>query len=90
MHIVNDDGHHQLFVLSNVAGNMRRDDHIGHGPKGVIWRQRLAAEDIETGASDVIVVRTASSEVLFPFVRHVVTEVDMVGRRIVVDWPTAE
>ena len=45
---------------------------------------------IETGASDVIVVRTASSEVLFPFVRHVVTEVDMVGRRIVVDWPTAE
>jgi 16S rRNA processing protein RimM len=44
---------------------------------------------METGANDVIVVRTASGETLIPFVRHVVTTVDLEGRRIVVDWQVA-
>ncbi len=43
---------------------------------------------IETGANDVIVVRSASGEVLIPFVRHVVITVDLEQRRIVVDWQT--
>ncbi len=45
---------------------------------------------IETGANDVIVVRTTSGEVLIPFVRHVVTQVDLPARRIVVDWQIGE
>jgi 16S rRNA processing protein RimM len=48
------------------------------------------SELIETGANDVIVVRSATSEVLIPFVRHIVTEVDLARRRVVVDWPSAE
>lgn len=43
---------------------------------------------IETGANDVIVVRSGSGEVLIPFVRHVVITVDLERRRIVVDWQT--
>jgi len=43
---------------------------------------------METGANDVIVVRSASGEVLIPFVRHVVMTVDLERRRIVVDWQT--
>ncbi len=45
---------------------------------------------IETGANDVIVVRTTGGEVLIPFVRHVVIEVDLKGRKIVVDWQAVE
>ena len=45
---------------------------------------------IETGANDVIVVRGASGDTLIPFVRHVVTTVDLERRRIVVDWQGAE
>ncbi|HEY6599921.1 MAG TPA: ribosome maturation factor RimM [Pseudomonadales bacterium] len=45
---------------------------------------------IETGANDVIVVRTATGEILIPFVRHAVTEVDLRARRIVVDWQVDE
>jgi len=45
---------------------------------------------METGANDVIVVRTASGEMLIPFVRHVVATVDLDRRTIVVDWQTAE
>jgi len=41
---------------------------------------------LETGANGVLVVRAQSGEVLIPFVRHVVTEVDLGSRRIVVDW----
>ena len=41
---------------------------------------------IETGANDVVVVRTENGEKLIPFVRHVVTEVDLRSGRIVVDW----
>jgi 16S rRNA processing protein RimM len=41
---------------------------------------------LETGANGVLVVRAQSGEVLIPFVRHVVTEVDLRSRRIVVDW----
>jgi 16S rRNA processing protein RimM len=41
---------------------------------------------METGANDVVVVRTARGEVLIPFVRHVVLDVDLQRRRIVVDW----
>jgi 16S rRNA processing protein RimM len=43
---------------------------------------------METGANDVIVVRSASGEVLIPFVRHVVLTVDLERRLIVVDWQT--
>ncbi len=49
---------------------------------------------METGANDVIVVRTdsrtASGELLIPFLRHVVMAVDLTGRRIVVDWQGTE
>ncbi len=53
---------------------------------------------METGANDVIVVRTDSrtdsptgaGEMLIPFLRHVVTVVDLAGRRIVVDWQGIE
>jgi 16S rRNA processing protein RimM len=45
---------------------------------------------IETGANDVIVVRTATGEVLIPFVRHAVTVVDLRARRVVVDWQVDE
>lgn len=48
-------------------------------------------ELMETGANDVIVVRSAGgSDVLIPFVRHVVTNVDLPGRRIIVDWQTKD
>ena len=43
---------------------------------------------IETGANDVIVVRSGTGEVLIPFVRHVVLTVDLDRRRMVVDWQT--
>jgi 16S rRNA processing protein RimM len=45
---------------------------------------------IETGANDVMVVQTPSGEVLIPFVRHVVTDVDLKERRVVVDWQAVE
>jgi 16S rRNA processing protein RimM len=45
---------------------------------------------IETGANDVIVVQTATGEELIPFVRSIVTEVDLDARRIVVDWQRGE
>lgn len=43
-------------------------------------------ELMETGANDVIVVRTSGGNVLIPFVRHVVMDVDLQAKRIVVDW----
>ena len=48
------------------------------------------AELMETGANDVIVVRTAGTDILVPFVRHVVIDVDLRAKRIVVDWHTKE
>lgn len=48
------------------------------------------AELMETGANDVIVVRTADGDMLVPFVRHVVIDVDLPAKRIVVDWHTRE
>ncbi len=50
--------------------------------------QRLGAvvNMMETGANDVMVVR-GDEERLIPFVReHVVREVDLKARRVVVDW----
>lgn len=41
---------------------------------------------IETGANDVLVVRSEGGEELIPFVDAYVKEVDLVNRRIVVDW----
>jgi len=43
-------------------------------------------ELMETGANDVIVVRTGGGDLLIPFVRHVVMDVDLQAKRIVVDW----
>jgi 16S rRNA processing protein RimM len=43
-----------------------------------------------TGANDVIVVRTGAGEILIPFVRQVVTDVDLQAKRILVDWQTKE
>lgn len=40
-----------------------------------------------TPANDVIVVRDGAAEVLIPFVHDVVTDVDVQGRQIRVDWP---
>lgn len=43
---------------------------------------------MNTGANDILVVR-GDQERLIPYARgHVVKEVDMVARRITVDWPT--
>jgi 16S rRNA processing protein RimM len=53
-------------------------------PSGTVVGQISAL--METGANDVIVVRTEGGEVLIPFVRHVVIDVDLQNRRIVVDW----
>jgi len=41
---------------------------------------------IETGANDVLVVRSSERETLIPFVDQYVTDVDVGARRIVVDW----
>jgi len=43
---------------------------------------------IETGANDVLVVRSADGEELIPFVGRFVKQVDLENRRIVVDWVT--
>ena len=48
------------------------------------------SELMETGANDVIVVRTEGGEILIPFVRHVVMNVDLPGKRITVDWQAKE
>ena len=44
------------------------------------------AELFATAANDVIVVRDGAAEVLIPFVRKVVTHVDVQRRQIRVDW----
>jgi 16S rRNA processing protein RimM len=41
---------------------------------------------IETGANDVLVVRSTSGEELIPFVDQFVKQVDLENRRLVVDW----
>ena len=52
---------------------------------GTVFGQ--VSELMETGANDVIVVRAPQGgDVLIPFVRHVVMEVDLQSGRIVVDW----
>ncbi len=44
-------------------------------------------ELMETGANDVIVVRNDRGQILIPFLRHVVKDVDLAGGRMIVDWP---
>ncbi len=41
---------------------------------------------METGANDVLVVRSQERERLIPFIRDVILEVDLPGQRIGVDW----
>ena len=41
---------------------------------------------IETGANDVLVVRSATGEELIPFVDRFITTVDLANRRLIVDW----
>ncbi len=42
---------------------------------------------LETGSNDVLVVRQGKHERLIPFIRgQVVREIDLAGKRIVVDW----
>jgi len=41
---------------------------------------------IETGANDVLVVRSASGEELIPFVDQFVKQVNLEDRRLIVDW----
>ncbi len=45
---------------------------------------------IETGANDVLVVRSQEGEVLIPFVDRFVTAVDLETGRVIVDWIDAE
>jgi 16S rRNA processing protein RimM len=45
---------------------------------------------IETGANDVLVVRSEAGEVLIPFVDQFVTRVDLPNRRLIVDWEIGE
>ena len=44
-------------------------------------------EVLETGANDVYIVRDAESELLVPAIDSVVKEVDVAGRRMVVELP---
>lgn len=44
------------------------------------------AELLETGANDVLVVRGNGSEVLIPFLKNVIGQVDMTAKVIHVDW----
>ena len=48
----------------------------------------IVAKILETGANAVLVVQGAR-EVLIPFIRHVIVDVDLTARRIVVDWETS-
>lgn len=50
----------------------------------------VVTEVLETGANDVIVVRQdgpGGQERLLPFIDHVVIEVDLEARAMLVDWP---
>jgi len=44
-------------------------------------------EILDTGATDVYVVRSAEGELLLPAIDTVVKEIDVAGRRMVVDVP---
>jgi len=55
---------------------------------GVVLGQ--VSELMETGANDVIVVRTEGGELLIPFVRHVVMSVNLPAQKITVDWQIKE
>jgi 16S rRNA processing protein RimM len=41
---------------------------------------------LETGANDVLVVKSGESEMLIPFIAHIVQQVDVSNRVIRVDW----
>lgn len=41
---------------------------------------------MESGAHDILVVRTEEKEILIPFVAHVIVDVDLKTRRIKADW----
>ena len=41
---------------------------------------------METGGHDILVVHDGSVERLIPFVQSFIGDVDLVGKRIVVDW----
>lgn len=46
------------------------------------------AKLLETGANDVLCVEGASGEILIPFVKAVIRQVDLANRLIRVDWET--
>ena len=46
------------------------------------------AEMLETGANDVLVVRGTAGELLIPFLKSVILNVDMAAKTIEVDWST--
>lgn len=60
------------LAVVNVAG-----EALGH-----------VAELLETGANDVLVVRGTAGELLIPFLKSVILNVDMAAKTIEVDWST--
>src|SRR6266545_3190036 len=42
-----------LVEIGPMAGGVWRDQHARHGPQGVVGRQRLLLEDVETRARDL-------------------------------------
>lgn len=41
---------------------------------------------LQTGANDVLVVQEGETERLLPFIRQVILDVDLAGKKITVDW----
>ena len=60
-----------------MAGGVRRDEHVGHGPQGVIGRQRLLLEDVERGARDL--ARRERRHQVVELRRHAAADVDEVA-----------
>ena len=46
----------------------------------------VVGELLETGANDVLVVKGSGADILIPFLKSVISEVDMKARTIRVDW----
>ena len=42
-----------LFEVGAVAGDVGRDQHVGHGPEWVAFGQRFDLEHVEAGAGDL-------------------------------------
>jgi len=69
-----EEGRHYVVDLIGIKVESAQGEPIG-----------VVTEVIETGANDVFVVDAGGREVLIPSVDHVVKEIDMTGRRMVIE-----